>query len=349
MKLAHWVRPHLLQLKPYTSARDEFTGTAEIYLDANENPFSSASQQTYNRYPDPHQREVKQALAQLKGVAEAQIFLGNGSDEPIDLLIRLFCQPDKEAIVITPPTYGMYAVSANINQVAVREVPLTANFALQPKKVVAAAKAAGVKMIFLCSPNNPSGNLLDRSAIAEVLQGFNGPVVVDEAYVDFSTEPSWLHELHNYPNLIVLQTFSKAWGMAGLRLGMAFAQPAIIELLNQIKPPYNINQLTQQEALKALTAHEVMQQHVQKLIGNREKLIVQLAAASCVEKIFPSDANFVLARVTDADALYRYLVEKNIIVRNRSKVLHGQNCLRFTVGTAEENEKLLQALASWNS
>jgi histidinol-phosphate aminotransferase len=333
------VRKNILKMKPYSSARDEFKGEAEIFLDANENPY----QTPYNRYPDPLQWKVKEKLSPIKGVSPAQIFLGNGSDEPIDLIIRAFCEPNQDSILITDPTYGMYAVCAEVNAVNIQHVPLTADFDIDldafPKTFDNTTKVA-----FLCSPNNPTGNLLSRDKIHEVLTRFYGIVVIDEAYIDFAKTNSFVQELERYPNLVVLQTFSKAWGLAGLRLGMAFASPEIIAILNKIKYPYNINIQTQQLALEALDNGYKKDIWVDEILVSRDKLVNGLRKLKIVEKIYPSDANFVLVKVKDAPGTYRYLTELGIIVRDRSKVTLCYNCIRITVGTPEENETLIAAL-----
>jgi len=333
------VRRNVLTMKPYSSARDEFKGEAEIYLDANENPYPSP----YHRYPDPLQWRVKEKLAALKGVDPKQIFLGNGSDEGIDLLIRAFCEPNQDSILITEPTYGMYSVCADVNAVNIQRVLLTPDFDLDldafPKTF-----DATTKIIFLCSPNNPTANLLSREKILEVLKRFYGLVVIDEAYIDFAKSKSFIHELDKYPNLVVLQTFSKAWGLAGLRLGMCFASEAIINVLNKIKYPYNVNIRTQELALDALENNERKDGWVKEIIKERNKLAKTLAKLSIVEKVYPSDGNFILMRVQDANATYQYLLDQKIIVRDRSRVTLCYNCIRITVGTPEENSQLIKAL-----
>jgi histidinol-phosphate aminotransferase len=333
------VRKNIRTMKPYSSARDEFKGEAEVFMDANENPYPTP----FNRYPDPLQMKVKQKLSLLKGLPPAQIFLGNGSDEPIDLLIRAFCEPNQDSILITEPTYGMYSVCAEVNAVNIQQVKLTPDFDLDlnafPKNF-----DDTTKIIFLCSPNNPTGNLLSRDKILQVIKRFYGLVVIDEAYIDFAESKSFIGELEKYPNLVILQTFSKAWGLAGLRLGMAFASTEIIAILNKIKYPYNVNIKTQELAIDALENVYRKDIWVEEILANREKLIGELRNVKIVEKIYPTDSNFVLVRVKDAPGTYRYLTEKGIIVRDRSKVTLCFNCLRITVGTAEENEKLINAL-----
>lgn len=342
------VRPHLRGLRPYSSARDEFSGQAHIYLDANENPFGSPllSASAYNRYPDPHQQAIKERLAALKGVSPENIFLGNGSDEAIDLLIRAFCEPARDKVLITPPTYGMYEVSAAIHNVGIVRVPLLpGSFQLNTQEVISQSEQA--KIIWLCSPNNPTGNLLRKEDIRAILTQTNKPVVVDEAYIDFSEDEGWLPQLSHYPNLVVLQTFSKAWGLAGLRLGVAYAHPQIIALLDKIKPPYNINTYTQKMALQALEQPRQVALWIDEIRHERQALSRALAALPFVEQVFPSDANFVLVRVTDAPTIYTYLISRGIIVRDRSRVLLCDNCLRITVGKPEENKQLLDALQQW--
>ncbi|GAB3293371.1 histidinol-phosphate transaminase [Hymenobacter tenuis] len=338
------VRPNIRTMKPYSSARDEFQGEAHIMIDANENSLGSAGPERFNRYPDPLQRAVKAELAPLKGVAPAQIFLGNGSDEAIDLLVRLTCTPGQDSILILPPTYGMYEVAANLNDVRIERLPLTPDFQLS-SEIVAGVVASDAKLVFLCSPNNPTGNLLHQSAIEEILRGFRGLVVVDEAYADFAAAPSWTTRLAEFPNLVVLQTFSKAWGLAALRLGMAFASPELIGYLNKIKPPYNISDATQRHALDALRDAPRFEQMRQELLASRDELARQLPTLAIVAEVFPSDANFLLVRFRpDATAVYEYLLGKGIVVRNRNTQPGCAGTLRLTVGTASENEQLLQAL-----
>jgi len=341
-------RPHVLALKPYSSARDEYTGEEGIFLDANENPFMAVTGDPLNRYPDPYQRKLKAAISKVKGVPPDCIFLGNGSDEPIDLLFRAFCDPEKDRALLMPPTYGMYAVSAAINQTQVLEVPLTPTFEIDAEAVLSQLNP-DVKLVFVCSPNNPTGNLLSAKTIEQLLEKAEGLVVVDEAYIDFAEAESWSMRLKDFPNLVVLQTFSKAWGMAGLRLGMAFAHPAAVQLMNKIKAPYNLNLLTQQKALQAIG--EVKKKHdmVKEILTEREQLKQQLGGLSLVHKIFPSDSNSLLIRVTDARAVYEYLAQQLIIVRDRSNVTLCEGCLRITVGTPEENRKLIGALTTYGA
>ncbi|QJX48631.1 histidinol-phosphate transaminase [Hymenobacter taeanensis] len=342
--LTSLVRPNIRAMKPYSSARDEFQGEAHVMLDANENSLGSAGPERFNRYPDPLQRAVKTELAKLKGVAENQIFLGNGSDEAIDLLVRLVCIPDQDSIVILPPTYGMYEVAANLNDVRIERQPLTPDFQISPEAITQIV-ASDAKIVFLCSPNNPTGNLLHADAIEQVLRGFRGLVVVDEAYADFAAAPSWTTRLAEFPNLVVMQTFSKAWGLAGLRLGMAFASSEVISYLNKIKPPYNISEATQQHALAALQDAPRFEQMRQQLLIGRDWLAERLPGLSIVEEVFPSDANFLLTRFRpDATAVYDYLVGRGIIVRNRTTQPGCVGTLRLTVGSPTENKELLQAL-----
>lgn len=333
------VRRNVWNMKPYSSARDEFQGNASVFLDANENPYNGP----YNRYPDPMQWELKEKIAALKGVKRESIFLGNGSDEAIDLVIRAFCEPGADNIVSIDPSYGMYEVAANVNNVAFRKVRLDDRFDLDTDRLLEAADD-DTKVIFLCSPNNPTGNNLSRDRLYQVLDAFQGIVVIDEAYVDFSTEPSFLGELENFPNLMVLQTMSKAWGAAGIRLGMAFASPEIITVLNKIKYPYNVNLLTQEYALSRLSETRNKEMQVETIIHERERLQEELPKINCVRKIYPTDANFLLVEVTDANAIYGKLVQRGIIVRNRTNVTLCNGCLRITVGKPDENKELIMAL-----
>ncbi|MGV8827974.1 MAG: histidinol-phosphate transaminase [Breznakibacter sp.] len=342
--LQELVRPNIFNLKPYSSARDEFTGEASVYLDANESPYNSP----YNRYPDPYQRKLKKKVAELKQVAVEQIFLGNGSDEPIDLLIKAFCTPGTDNIISIDPTYGMYQVAADINEVEVRRVALTASFELNTKALLDAADDNS-KLLFICSPNNPTGNSFKRSEILEITNAFQGIVVLDEAYIDFSSQESLLPELNQHPNLVVLQTFSKAWGMAGLRLGMAFASKEIIGILNKIKYPYNINILTQEKVLEMLQDEERTGKWVATTIEERGKMARELENFSFVTTIHPSDANFLLIRTLDANGLYKFLVDQKIIVRNRSTVTLCNNCIRITIGSPEENQQILEALKQYQT
>lgn len=330
------VRQNILNLSPYSSARDEFSGTEGIFLDANENPNGS-----YNRYPDPHQTELKRVLAKVKSVPSENIFLGNGSDEVIDLIFRTYANPGKDKVIICPPTYGMYEVSANINDVEIVNIPLLSNFQLNQQAIFETIdKDAAVKMIFICSPNNPTGNLLE--GVEEIVEKFNGIVVVDEAYIDFSPESSKAQAIHQYNNLIVLQTLSKAWGLAGIRVGFAFAQAEIIALLNKIKPPYNISTLNQQQALTKLSQTDLFEAERSEILSERKRLGNQLLQLPLVQKIYPSSANFLLVEVDNANNVYNKLVDENVVVRNRNSVI--KNCIRITVGTKQENDRLLTEL-----
>uniref|UniRef100_UPI004048E05E histidinol-phosphate transaminase n=1 Tax=Algoriphagus sp. TaxID=1872435 RepID=UPI004048E05E len=341
--IASLLRPHLRQLQPYTSARDEYSGSEGVFLDANENPFGSSTSQNFNRYPDPYQTALKQEIAKIKGANPAQIFLGNGSDEAIDLLFRAFCNPGQDNVILLPPTYGMYGVSAAINGVEVRNVPLTPDFQLQPEKILSAVNAHS-KILFLCSPNNPSGNAVKREDILFLLENFPGIVVVDEAYIDFSEGASLLTVLDQHPNLLVMQTLSKAWGLASLRLGMAFASPELIRVLNQIKPPYNISGLTQETVLSALQNKGKVDEFIQLILEERKFLQKELERLPYILRVHNSDANFLLVQFEHPNQVYEDLVKEKIIVRNRSSVLHCAGCLRITVGTREESIALLQAL-----
>ena len=338
------IRPSVERMQAYSSARDEFEGLAPVMLDANENSLGSVGPDDFSRYPDPHQRAIKADLAKIKGVAADQIFLGNGSDEAIDLLVRLTCTPGQDSIVICPPTYGMYEVAANLNDVRVERLPLTADFQL-PANAAAVLAASRAKLVFLCSPNNPTGNLLAQEAIETILANFRGLVIVDEAYADFADAPSWLTRLVEFPRLVVMQTFSKAWGLAGLRLGVAYASPTLIGYLNKIKPPYNISAATQQHALAALANAPQLPEMRAELLQSREWLGQQLPQLPIVEHIFPSDANFLLVRFNvDATDVYDALSSRGIVVRNRTSQPGCTGCLRLTVGTATENALLVQAL-----
>lgn len=339
MEINKLIRKNILSLKPYSSARDEYTGEAMVFLDANENPFN----QPYNRYPDPLQRTLKEKISSLKNVDVQNIFLGNGSDEPIDLLIRAFCEPGIDNIVSIDPTYGMYQVAADISGVELRKVTLTPEFDLDKKALLAATDKLS-KLIFLCSPNNPTGNSLNKENMLEAVKSFDGLVVVDEAYIDFAPGKSLLSELTNYPNLVILQTFSKAWGMAGIRLGMAFASTEIIGVLNKIKYPYNLNILTQQKALGLLKQDKQVSDWVKLLIDERKNVAAELEKLPFVVKVFPSDANFLLVKMHDAHGIYNYLTEEGIIVRNRSKVFLCEDSLRITIGSENENRILLETL-----
>jgi len=339
------LRENIKNLTPYSSARDEFQGEASVYLDANENAFGSPLDEQYNRYPDPLQINVKKRLSEIKGVPIRNIFLGNGSDEAIDILFRSFCNPGVDNVIIVPPTYGMYQVSANINDVEARKVHLTADYQLNLEGI-AEAIDDHTKMIFICSPNNPTGNSIDRADVETLLANFNGIVVVDEAYINYSRQKTFIQELTEYGNLVVLQTLSKAWGLAGLRLGMAFASEEIIEVMNRVKPPYNINEATQQLVLKALQNVDQVNQWIKQTLLERDKLVLALKDFDFVLDIYPSDANFILVKTTDAKGIYNHLVGQGIIVRDRSKIELCEGCLRVTIGTPEENTVLIAQLES---
>ena len=337
------LRENIKTLIPYSSARDEFKGQAEVFLDANENSIGSPLSKNYNRYPDPQQWKIKYRLAEIKGVPPQNIFIGNGSDECIDILYRGFCNPGKENVIICPPTYGMYEVSANINDVEIRRARLTDDFQLDLIHLENLVDE-NTKIIWICSPNNPTGNSINREDIETVLNNFEGLVVIDEAYINFSKQKSLIQELTEYPNLVVMQTLSKAWGLAALRLGMSFASEDIIEVYNKIKPPYNISQATQELVLEALENVEQVNGFIKDLVQGREELTVELVQLTLVKKIYPSDANFLLVKVEDARAIYEYLLARAIVVRDRSKVELCEGCLRITVGTEKENQQLLDAL-----
>ena len=332
-------RKNILALQPYSSARDEFTGEASVFLDANENPFNAP----YNRYPDPRQVALKNQISLLKKVPSNHIFLGNGSDEPIDLVFRAFCEPGIENVIAIAPTYGMYRVAADINNISYRDVLLEDDFSLNAEKILSATDSA-TKLIFLCSPNNPTGNALNQKEIFKIIQNFNGLVILDEAYIDFCPEKSLLPELASYPNLVIFQTLSKAWGLAGIRLGMAFASPEIISILNKIKYPYNINLLTQKKALEMLQSAEQKDSWVKTILTQKVVLVRELNKLPNVTKLYPSDSNFVLVKTPAAKKIYNALVDRQIIVRDRSKIVLCGEALRITVGTEEENKLLLAAL-----
>lgn len=339
-ELQDLVRPNIWKLSPYSSARDEYSGhDAHVFLDANENPYNHP----FNRYPDPLQRELKEKIAKIKGVQPEQIFLGNGSDEAIDLVYRCFTRPGIDNVVAIDPTYGMYRVCADINEVEYRPVLLDTKFQMSAKKMLAVCDSF-TKVIWICSPNNPSGNALDHEEIKTLLDRFDGIVVIDEAYSDFSSKPAFRHEISRRPHLIVLNTMSKAWGCAALRLGMAFAQKEIINLFNKVKYPYNVNHLTQEKALEMLESPYEVEKWVKTLLVERGRMMEAFQLLPICEKVYPTDANFFLAKMTDADGIYRYLVENGIIVRNRNRVSLCGNCLRITIGTKNENSQLLGAL-----
>lgn len=345
-KLEQLLRDNIKKLKPYSSARNEYSGVEGVFLDANENSQGSTVSPSFNRYPDPLQWKLKERIAVIKKIEKTMIFLGNGSDEPIDLVFRAFCRPGIDNVIVLPPTYGMYEVSAAINDVEIKEVPLNEDFQINADAVLATADE-NTKALFICSPNNPTGNTIYQEDIIKILDHFEGLVVVDEAYIDFSPDKSFLPYLNKFPNLIVLQTFSKAWGMAGLRLGMAFASDEIIQVFNKIKFPYNLSQATQLFALEGLKNLLKKEEMVEKLLTERERLKEEFLKIPVVKKVFPSDANFLLVRMEDGNQVYEYLVNKKIITRNRSNVLLCENCLRITVGTEQENNQLLEALRKY--
>jgi histidinol-phosphate aminotransferase len=345
-ELENLVRPNIRRLRPYSSARSEFTGAADVFLDANENAFGSPAGAGINRYPDPLQTDLKRRVAEMNRVAASQIFVGNGSDEAIDLLFRIFCEPGRDECVICPPTYGMYRISAEINDVVVNEVPLNGEFQLNVPAIVEAISPV-TKLIFVCSPNNPTGNLMKHDDVVHITEKFDGIVVVDEAYIDFANAPSMIGEINRLPNIIVLRTFSKAWGMAGVRVGLAFGNELIIELMNRVKPPYNISSLAQQTVLGALDDKTKVASWIANMRVERDRLRDALARLPFVETIYPSDANFILVKTADAGSLYRYLIEEKIVVRDRSDVTSCEGCLRITIGTDLENDSLLDALEKY--
>lgn len=340
------VRPNIAALVPYSSARDEFSGEAKVFLDANENSLGSPLKKWYNRYPDPHQLAIKEKLSFIKGVGVEHIFLGNGSDECIDVLFRCFCEPGKDNVIICPPTYGMYEVSANINNIALKKVPLLDNFQLDLIHLEDQIDA-NTKIIWICSPNNPTGNSINRIDIETVLNNFTGIVVIDEAYINFAQQKSFVQELADYPNLVVMQTFSKAWGLAGLRLGMAFASLSIIEIMNKVKPPYNINQATQELVLTALEEIGQVNDMIKLLVDMRIALADVFLSMPTVEKVYPSDANFILVKIKEAKKIYEFLLTKGIVLRDRSNVQLCSDCLRITIGTEQENTFLVDAMQDW--
>lgn len=345
--LSKVIRPHILSLSPYSSARDEYSGKEGTFLDANENPMGSVISGNYNRYPDPYQWAVKEKIAEIKSVKPTQIFLGNGSDEAIDLVIRATCEPQQDNILILPPTYGMYKVCADVQNIEVKQVQLTADFQIDTKKVLETADEH-TKIIWICSPNNPSGNIIERSSILHILDNFKtGLVVVDEAYIDFATEESFTKLLEIYPNLVVLQTFSKAWGLAALRLGMAFASEEFIKILNKIKYPYNLNGVTQKLLYEALGKEDKKNEYVAKILKERLKLFKELIELPIVRHVFPSDSNQLLVKFDNANAVFHYLIEHKIITRLRSNVILCEDCIRISVGTQKENNILIKALKQY--
>ncbi|PCI07482.1 MAG: histidinol-phosphate transaminase [Flavobacteriaceae bacterium] len=341
--ISNIIRPNIAKLKAYSSARDEFVEASSemIFLDANENPFQNG----VNRYPDPKQQSVKELLSELKGIPTDQILLGNGSDEVLDLIFRAFCEPKEDNVILLPPTYGMYRVLAALNAIETKEVLLSDSFDIRVKETLEVVNENS-KIIFLCSPNNPSGNSFSAESILEIIENFNGLVVVDEAYIDFSSQQSWLEKLEKYPNLIITQTLSKAFGMAGIRLGVCYSSKEIIEVLNRIKPPYNINELTQQRAKERLLKYEEVQSEIELILSERKKLEEGLKGVNFISKIYKSDANFILVKVDDANKRYNQLIEKGIVIRNRTTQPLCENTLRLTVGIQSENEKLIKSLLS---
>jgi histidinol-phosphate aminotransferase len=341
MNLNKLIRPAVKAMKSYSSARDEFESQDKdlVFLDANENPFPNG----LNRYPDPQQMQLKNKLASLKGLRPSQILCGNGSDEVLDLIFRSFCEPNEDGIITLTPTYGMYAVLANLNGIQQQCVSLTADFQIDVPAVLNAIRPNS-KLLFICSPNNPSGNVMSRTAIKEILKAFKGLVVIDEAYIDFTDTESWLEDLSEHPNLVVTQTLSKAYGLAGIRLGICYASEEIIAVLNKIKPPYNINSLTQKAAISAISQRENTKQQLKTILDQRTELIKEFKKIAWIEKLYPTDANFILIRVDNANLRYEQLKNKGIIVRNRTREDGCTNCLRITVGTAEENKRLINTL-----
>ncbi|SMC45875.1 histidinol-phosphate aminotransferase [Moheibacter sediminis] len=336
-KIKRLLRKNIFELSPYSSAREEYVGKEGIFLDANENPYG-----IYNRYPDPYQNQLKQKLAEIKKCKSNQIFIGNGSDEVIDLAFRIFCEPYQDTALTFAPTYGMYQVSADINAVELIQIPLNKNFQIDRKTVENCLKDENLKLIFICSPNNPTGNLLNTDDIEFILQKFSGIVIIDEAYIDFAAQNSFIEKLNIYPNLIVSQTLSKAWGLAGIRLGVAYMNEEILAFYNKVKSPYNISSINQEMTLKYLNQQEEFNSKLNEILFERTKLINELNHLNLVKKVYPTDANFILMEVKNADELYKKLIEKQIIIRNRNSVI--PKCLRITVGTPEENQKLITEL-----
>ena len=345
--LENLIRENIKSLKPYSSARDEYKDATiddMIFLDANENPFQNG----VNRYPDPQQNNVKDLLSDIKGISKENILLGNGSDEVLDLIFRAFCEPKKDNIITLPPTYGMYSVLANINAIENRKILLNTDYQPKVNQILDAVDEQS-KILFLCSPNNPSGNSFSVEKVEELLQKFKGLVVIDEAYIDFSEQNSWINKLDLFPNLIITQTLSKAYGLAGIRLGVCYASKEIVTILNKIKPPYNVNELTQQKAINRLQNMQNVEEEVEKIKQERNKLIKSLKEVSFIKIIYPTDCNFVLVKVDDATKRYNQLIEKGIVIRNRTTQPLCENCLRFTVGTSKENERLIQSLKELES
>ncbi len=342
------IRKNVRKMKKYASAREEFTGKAKVFLDANENSFGSSANKDLNRYPEPIPKQLREAIAKYKGINDPQkIFLGNGSDEAIDLVIRAFCEPREDSIMILPPTYGMYSVCANVNDVDIMKIALNSDFSLNVDEIIAKANAEKPKVIIICTPNNPSANVYQEGDIEKVLKNVPSLVIVDEAYIDFSTKDSWVKRLDEFNNLIVIQTFSKAWGMAGVRLGMAFADPEIIEVLNKIKYPYNINDVTTSIVLETVNNPWLKENLVSKIIHERAYLMHEFSKLDIVNEVLDSEANFFLARFDEPKKVYTFLTEEGIVVRDRSDQLHCEGCLRITVGTREENTMLLNALKKY--
>ncbi len=331
------IRPNILALKAYASARDEFSGKEGVFLDANENPYG-----TLNRYPDPYQNDLKVKISELKKIDTENIFLGNGSDEIIDLCLRVFCEPGKDKVVSFTPTYGMYEVSAEINNLEMIKLPLNADFQIETSSLIPFLDDPDLKMIFICSPNNPTGNLINTNSIEFVLNKFNGVVIIDEAYIDFADSNSWINKLAQFHNLIITQTFSKAWGLAGARVGMAFASKQIISFINKVKPPYNISTLNQQQVLKRLAKQDEVKNILKELDDQKNQVLQELKTIKGIEKVYPSDANFILIKVKNANGVYQQLLDKKIIIRNRNSVIQG--CLRITIGKASENKKMINEL-----
>lgn len=345
--LENILRKNIKNLKPYSSARNEYKGKEGVFLDANENAFGSPLKDNYNRYPDPIQLDLKDKLGKIKGLPIQNIFIGNGSDEAIDILFRAFCRPGIDNIIICPPTYGMYEVSANINDVEIKKVPLIKETFQLDKENILKTIDANTKLVFICCPNNPTGNGVKWDSIKTILENFSGIVVIDEAYVNFARYRSLIPELLNYPNLVILQTLSKAWGLAGLRIGMAFASEPIIDVFNKIKPPYNINTVSQKLAIEALNNIDQINAWIKETVNERETLMQELGKLPFVLKVYPSDANFILIKTTDALTIYTYLVTKKIIIRDRSKVELCEGCLRIAIGTKEENKNLINTLKEY--
>ena len=343
MNIQDLIRPTIKALKPYSSARDEFQGNSDdmVFLDANENPFENG----VNRYPDPQQRTLKSLLSKIKGVPQQSILLGNGSDEVLDLIYRTFCEPNQDNIITLPPTYGMYSVLANINAIEIKSVQLDADFQPKVEDILNVANSNS-KLLFLCSPNNPTGNSFEVKSIERLIDEFKGIVVIDEAYIDFSNKESWTSRLNEFSNLIITQTLSKAYGMAGIRLGICYASEEIISVLNRIKPPYNVNILTQQKAISQLEQQGLTQNQVTNILKERDLLITKLESIDYISKIYPSDANFVLVEVDDANKRYDQLINNGIVIRNRTTQPGCENCLRFTIGTPKENRTLIDTLKS---